>query len=690
MFLTQVITYGEYIRMNTYKLINHITLGSITTLITGVVAAGSIPPDKPMSTLRWELIGKDELYYYQALPNYHEAPILQELVAAGMLPPVKERLPKEPLVFTTKAMSDGIGEYGGVFRHVIGGRPEGWNWMAGRHQGWGGLNVTVQECLTRKGPLWQVKPEEQDGPLPNLAKSWTWSDDKKTLTLQLIEGAKWSDGDPFDTADIEFWWNDNVQDTSIPSFMDINGMGVGTTLEILGPYSFAFNFKEPQGPARVDSLAYILGCPGPSHILKPLHPKYSNKTYEEYINSLPANGDGLGNIDLPVMGMFTPVFIEHDEIVILRRNPYYWKVDEEGNQLPYFNEMHFKLSSWSDRTSQAIAGTGDYSNMENPGNFVEALKQSQEADSPTKANFGTRVLGWSIELNLSETVGVNNDVDYELRQLFRNLNFRKALSHAIDREVVGQSLVKGPFTHPWAGGFTAGSPYYDIDEISYFGYDQGKANNLLDRLHLIDTNLNGIRNLPDTSADLWIDLYYDSQEATDIKLIDAIVLLLNQVGIKVIPNAVDNINQINDSGQFSAILRRNHWLIPTRQTRNYLPISPNGPGRHLADKHGNRNLLEFEKQMVSAFNRHTSSWDQEVVVASAHEILRLWTKNVYTIGLVQSPAALLINKRIKNAHPGTPVFMFEWAEDSLIRERLWTPLDQQLDELLPHKIPHIN
>lgn len=666
---------------------------AVSGVIASSLAAASgfanttLPPEQPLSSLEWDLVGKDELYYYRALPSYSEAPYLTEMVSAGKLPPVKERLPKEPLVFATGTMVDGAGVYGGVFRHVIGGRPEGWNWMAGLHQGWGGINITIQECLVRKGPLWQVKASEQDGPLPNLAREWSWSADRRTLTMHLIEGARWSDGDPFDTDDIEFWWEDNVQDGQVGAWMDPEVMGAGTELEILGPYSFAFKFKDPQGPARVDSLAYLQGCPGPSHVLKPQHPKYSSNSYDEYRDILPAEGDG-GKIDVPVLGMYAPVLHRPDEIVVLRRNPYYWKVDEKGQQLPYFNEMHFKLSSWSDRTTQAVAGTGDFSNMENPGNYVEALKQSQAADSPTKANFGPRVLGWDIEMNLSETVGANNAVDRELRTFFRNLDFRKAVSHAIDRDAVGQSIARGPFTHPWAGGITSGSPYYDVDVISYFGYDKDGAMALLAKVGLKDTDGNGIRNLP-SGGDLEIDLWYDTSEATDKKQVDAVVAMMADVGIRIITKPVDDIDQVANSGDFNWLLRRNHWLVPTRETARHLPVSPTGPAQHMASD-GARSLFPFEERMLDAYERFSSSWDQAEVSQAAKDILKEWTANVYTVGLVQAPAALLINKRIKNAHPGVPVFMFEWAEDSLLRERLWTARSEQLDELLPGVVPHIN
>ena len=103
----------------------------------------------------------------------------KQFVDTGKLPPVKDRLPKEPLVFKTANMPDGIGVYGDVMRHVIGGRPEGWNYCAGQTQGWGGIDIGLSECLTRTGPLFQVDAEDLE-PLPNLAKSWDWSEDGKS------------------------------------------------------------------------------------------------------------------------------------------------------------------------------------------------------------------------------------------------------------------------------------------------------------------------------------------------------------------------------------------------------------------------------------------------------------------------------------------------------------------------------
>ncbi|MCP4382597.1 MAG: alpha-galactoside ABC transporter substrate-binding protein [Hyphomicrobiales bacterium] len=652
-------------------------------LSTSGVLADPMPPEKSLSALEYELLGRDDLWTYKSLDAYNEAPFLTELVEAGKLPPVGERLPAEPLVHLTDAMSDGVGEYGGVFRHVIGGRPEGWNWLAGQHQGWGGINMAVQECFTRVGPLWQVKAEDQSGPLPNLAKSWDWNDDRTELTMHLVEGIRWSDGDPFDTEDVAFWWDDNVQDDNVASRMSKNGMGEGTTMEVLDDSSFKFTFKEPQGPSRIQSLAYIQGCPGPAHILKPQHPKHNaDATYDSYRTAQTAD-----MVPPVVLGPFVPVVHRPDEIVIMRRNPYYWKVDEAGNQLPYMNEMHFKLTSWSDRTTQAVAGTGDFSNMENPGNYVEALKQSQAEDAPTKAQFGPRVLAWEIELNYSDTVGVEDEVDKELRGLFRDKDFRVALNHAIDRDAVGQSIARGPFSYPYPGGFSVGSPYYDVESTVYYPFDKAKAMEMLDALGITDTDGNGTRNLPGTGADIEIDLTYDNGEPTDKKQVDAVVSMLGDVGIRILPRAVDDLDALADSGNFNMIERRHHWLVPTRETCEYIPLSLGCPDWHPADADGNRDLFDFEVEMVDAVDLIQQTWDPAEAAAAASKIQKLWTENAYTIGLTQAPAALLINKRINNAHPGTPVFMFEWAEDGVVRERLWAASDDQLDELLEGQVP---
>ena len=72
------------------------------------------------------------------------------------------------------------------------------------------------------------------------------------------------------------------------------------------------------------------------------------------------------------------------------------------------------------------------------------------------------------------------------------------------------------------------------------------------------------------------------------------------------------------------------------------------------------------------------------------EYNKIFTENVYNIGISTVPPALLMNKRFRNVPPGTPVLLYQWSEDNVMRERLWVPKDQQLQELLPGVIPTYN
>ncbi len=150
-----------------------------------------------------------------------------------------------------------------------------------------------------------------------------------------------------------------------------------------------------------------------------------------------------------------------DEIMVLRRNPYYWKVDEAGKQLPYLDEVQFeKGTEGVGRTLSTMAGSGDHSNLENPGVFIETLKRADEEDAHFYVEWGPETLAFSLHLNQSATLGVKDERDAALRELFRDVDFRRALSQAIDRDGMAQAVVRGPFLRAWPGGLYPGSPYF--------------------------------------------------------------------------------------------------------------------------------------------------------------------------------------------------------------------------------------
>lgn len=636
-----------------------------------------------------DFLDRDAFYTYQALDAYNEPDWVAAKAAAGEIPSLEDRLPPEPLVFLEGAMPDGVGDYGGVLRHVIGGRPEGWNWMAFQTQGWGGVNYGLQECLTRTGPLWQVKRDQLE-PLPNLATDWTWSDDGKQLTMNLIEGVKWSDGDPFDAEDIMFYWEDNVLDSSVPARASAETFGDGTTLEALDDHTIRWTFESEFPSQALFAMAFISFCPGPSHILKPEHPKYNaNNSYDDYINVLPPD-----RTPWVTLGAWSTVDYRPDDIIVLRRNPYYWKVDEQGNQLPYIDEVHYRLSTWADRTVQAVAGTGDFSNMEQPQTYVEALKRSAEDDAPARLNFGPRILGYMINMNLStEGWGEPDERGLAVRDLNRKFEFRRAVSQAIDREAVGQSLVRGPFTATYPGGIYPDSLFYDPESVVFYPYDPPTSQALLAEIGLTDTDGDGFVNYSDgplAGQNVEITLLTEAGRGPERTLAENVVALMEEIGLRVIPDFAEpnRENAQQEEGSFDWHILRGEREFNTviQQTDRLAPVGPLTGRVHKAGPDGQLDLLPFETEMVEILNDFIASNDSSERAELASAFNRIYTENIYTVGLTVYPGALIINKRFRNV-PAAPILSFQWAEDSVIRERMWVPADLQIDELFPETLP---
>ena len=119
-------------------------------------------------------------------------------------------------------------------------------------------------------------------------------------------------------------------------------------------------------------------------------------TYKDFENALPPD-------DLPLVTLGPWVITEYktDELMIMRRNPYYWKVDEAGNQLPYLDEIQYRKGpSGIGRDLCTIAGDCDHMNLENPSTFVEAMKTAQEADAKFQVTWGPETLGYCVTLQL--------------------------------------------------------------------------------------------------------------------------------------------------------------------------------------------------------------------------------------------------------------------------------------------------
>ncbi|MGF6254714.1 ABC transporter substrate-binding protein [Ensifer sp. LBL] len=677
------------------KMASLLLVGISAFALEAAASEPTVVPQQPAFPAEGKItyVPRDSIAEFKALPEYKEpAWVTEKYVKTGKLPPVAERLPKEPMVFKTGNMPDGVGVYGDTLRHVIGGRPEGWNYSAGQSQGWGGIDIGMSECLTRTAPLFQVEAKDVE-PLPNLARSWDWSADGHKLTMHLVEGAKWSDGDLFDADDVMFYWEDNVLD---PSVTPLNGatpetFGAGTTLKKIDQYTVEWTFKEAFPRQHLYAMAYGTFCPGPSHVLKAKHPKYAGTTYDQYKNAFPPE-----YMNIPVMGAWVPVAYRPDDIIVLRRNPYYWKVDEAGNQLPYINELHYKLSTWADRDVQAIAGSADLSNLEQPENFVESLKRAAQDTAPARLAFGPRLIGYNLHMNFSANGwGEPDERAQAVRELNRNEDFRKAVTMAVDRKKLGEALVKGPFTAIYPGGLSSGTSFYDRESTVYYPFDLDGAKALLEKAGLKDTDGNGFVNFPADKAggkDVEIVLLIDNSYATDRNLAEGLIGQMEKLGLRVVLNSLDGKQRdaTNYAGKFDWMVHRNaaEYASVVQNTPQLAAAGPRTSWHHRAPEGGQLDLMPFEQELVDIINKFIATNDNAERAELMKQYQKVATTHLDTVGLTEYPGALIINKRFANVPTGAPIFMFNWAEDTIMRERLFVPSDKQGDfELFAEQLP---
>ncbi len=636
-----------------------------------------------------------DIVEFKSFDEYCEPEWVTKLVEEGKLPPVAERLPKEPAVYKEGFYSDGVGQYGGIWRDVWAVPLEGWNYNAGAVQGWFGIEAIVQEEPLNTGAMFM---SEGVTPIPFLAKSYEWTDDGMGLVMNFVEGAKWSDGVEFTTEDIMFLWEDNIMDPNVStwtnaSFWQIDGQPV--TLEAIDAYTIKFTFPVAYPTKFLYNLTNLIFSPAPAHILKPLHPKYGGTDYQSYRDALPPN-----KLPVVTMGPWVPVEYRTDEFLVMRRNPYYYKVDSNGCQLPYLDEVQFTYSkTGATRTLNTMAGTGDHSNVENIETFDETVRQSQSPDATFRVEWGPETLGFGIGINQSKDLGVASDRDRVVRDLLRNADFRKALAYAVDREGLSRSLTNGPFFRPWAGALFPGSAYFDRTATVYYPYSPESAATLLEELGLKDTNGDGIREFtegPLAGEDVVIGLE-SGEDSTDGSLGQAIVAFLQDVGIKVnFRTLAGPAMDANDrAGTWEMRIERpgQAWATPNVRCRDVAPVRTDFAWHRVAEgEMAEDEYADFEQRAIEIANEFCLATDFETEFALMSELNNLYTENVYNLGLIIGRYGLMMNKNFKNIPVGTPAFLYQWDANNYLMEQIWFEEQHRTDqgqvEIYPQTVPY--
>jgi peptide/nickel transport system substrate-binding protein len=422
--------------------------------------------------------------------KYHEAPELAALVKAGKLPPVEKRLPDNPMVVA----ADEIGTYGGVWRRGFLG-PSDFN----------GVNRVIYDVLVRFAP---------DGANTEmkLAESVTPSADFKTWTVKLRKGMKWSDGSPFTTDDIMYWYQDVLQNKdlvpAVPSWMK-NKDGSLVRVQKIDALSVRWTFMEPNTNFLIELTTKDYGDRQypvfqPSRYMKRFHAKYAKKEdldkmaaeakFKTWVELYANKQSPMDNPERPGMAAWIASNRISDQIFILKRNPYYIAVDKAGNQLPYLNEVQIKF--FADAQALNLAAiAGELDEQERHINLLNypVLKENEQKQGKYKIFLWSSPGGHDAGVVFNQTY----TKDPELGKLFANKDFRVAMSLAIDRKQINESAFLGT-GEPRQGVPKKGHPYYPGDEYAfkYTKQDLAEANRLLDSIGLSKKDSEGFRLFP--------------------------------------------------------------------------------------------------------------------------------------------------------------------------------------------------
>ena len=448
--------------------------------------------------------------------NFVEPPMLRLDVSTGRLPPTEKRLPQPPLVVRL----DQPGKHGGALHSLVGRSRD-------------------TRLLVVYGYARLVGYDRNLELAPDILESFEVQEGR-IFTLRLRKGHRWSDGHPFTAEDFRYYWEDVANNKELSPAgppRDLLVDGEPPKFEILSDTVLRYTWHKPNPhflPRQAGASPLFIYRP--AHYLKPLHKKYSEKvrkaeadgTAKRRWSAVHNRADNLyesDNPDLPTLQPWMNTTRPPADRFVAVRNPYFHRVDERGQQLPYIDRFVLAVADPKLIPAKTGAGEADLQARDVHFNNYTFLKQGEKQN-------GYRTLLWRPGKGSHFALFPNlNTKDPVWRQLLRDVRFRRALSLGIDRSLVNQVLYFGLAIESNNTVLPQSPLFREAYRDRWARYDRKAAIQLLEEIGL-KKGRDGVRRLPDgRPLEIIVETAGESTEHSDV--LELIRETWREVGIKV-------------------------------------------------------------------------------------------------------------------------------------------------------------
>ncbi len=638
-----------------------------------------------------------------------EAPMLAEKVKAGELPPLEDRLPVQSDIMIEKGV-EGVGQYGGSLNLTVGDSGR-WTW-----------GPYIEQSMFR------FKQDGSGEVEANICKDFYANEDYTVWTIELREGMKWSDGAPLTADDIVFYYDH----MSVPALNEdrsakavdaegyyscytskpyncfqvkIGDVSYWAQVAKVDDYKVTFTFAAPKftfpTDVAVDNKWMVL----PKHFYinyvsrkdgvtdDPTFPaiteaqalENANRDFERAWDNYSGLGKAIGyyHWDYHIVPQLRSYIATKDnwnkvgEVYELVRNPYFFKTDEAGNQLPYMDSVKFYIINEEDQhVLKAMSGELDYYTI--PTNsystVVSAVKDTHHVMKQAVTNWA---YGGAFLLN--QTVK-----DADKRALFQNADFRQALSIAVDRDLLSATLSNGQAEPAQASVPVGGFGYDEEWYYKWTDYDPDKANELLDTLtEPWDRAAGTFRTMKGTSKELEIifSVKEISKEGDYFTLVKS---AFEKIGVKlsekVDPEVATTILANDHEACFETVscsspIVRPDELVPMRNYRAW--YGAYGKWYEDGKSEGNGGVAPTGDilRLIEDYEtiKYYAGADRDAKISEAvQDIFNLHKNNIWVIGyLADLPTRAIVSNKLHNV-PETIVNVDEFRYNGLIHfEQVW-------------------